>query len=138
MVTKLTNIEVNEVSLVDVPANKKKIIYKGARKRLLKICKIPYTSSIKDIEEDEDEISEPKECPICGRKLVNGKCPYCEGKTEVKIFVQDRGLGSEGAASKIIMTFTGCTVSEDAVDIGESGTPIGRSYTFEALRRDPL
>jgi hypothetical protein len=57
---------------------------------------------------------------------------------DFKIFVQDRSVGTSGTAATAVMSFTGCTVSEDAVDIGESGTPIGRSYNFEALRRDPM
>lgn len=57
---------------------------------------------------------------------------------DFKIFVQDRSQGTSSTAVVPIMSFTGCTVSEDGMDIGEPGNPIGRSYTFEALRRDPM
>jgi hypothetical protein len=57
---------------------------------------------------------------------------------DFKIFVQDRSASTDTTAAQVIMSFTGCTVSEDGMDIGEPGNPVGRSYNFVALRRDPM
>ncbi len=57
---------------------------------------------------------------------------------DFKIFVQDRASPSDNTPTTVIMSFVGCTVSEDGLDIGEPGSPVGRSYNFTALRRDPM
>lgn len=99
MVTKLTELEVKEVSLVDIPANKKKVIYKASRTKtelprclysrvnptdMVSIGNVAKEDEKEDEEEAEEETESKKYCPICGRLLVKGKCPYCEEKTEVK------------------------------------------------------
>jgi hypothetical protein len=57
---------------------------------------------------------------------------------DFKLFIQDRSAVGDNTSTTVIMSFTGCTCSEDGCDIGEPGNPVGRSYTFTALRRDPL